>query len=125
MGAALTYARRYALFTLVGIAGEDDLNAPDLPMFKPNRGAASPAAKEMNGSVAAPHDSTVAAENRSLRRSPVRPAKLMLDAEASASCEARCSYRTASAIGASFARDQKSDLSGCGIALGAAHRQSQ
>src|SRR5829696_7909131 len=30
MGAALTYARRYAHFTLVGIAGEDDLDAPDL-----------------------------------------------------------------------------------------------
>lgn len=30
MGAALTYARRYALFTFVGIAGEDDLDAPDL-----------------------------------------------------------------------------------------------
>src|SRR5262245_33473053 len=30
IGAALTYARRYALFTLVGIAGEDDLDAPDL-----------------------------------------------------------------------------------------------
>jgi hypothetical protein len=30
MGAALTYARRYALFTLVGIAGEDDIDSPDL-----------------------------------------------------------------------------------------------
>ncbi len=30
MGAALTYARRYALFALVGIAGEDDLDAPNL-----------------------------------------------------------------------------------------------
>jgi hypothetical protein len=30
MGAALTYARRYGLFTLVGIAGEDDLDAPDV-----------------------------------------------------------------------------------------------
>jgi hypothetical protein len=30
MGAALSYARRYALFTLVGIASEDDLDAPDL-----------------------------------------------------------------------------------------------
>src|SRR5262249_5245184 len=30
MGAALTYARRYALFTLVGIAGEDDIDAQDL-----------------------------------------------------------------------------------------------
>jgi ERF superfamily len=34
MGAALTYARRYALFTLVGIAGEDDLDAPDLAMVR-------------------------------------------------------------------------------------------
>ena len=33
MGAALTYARRYALFTLVGIAGEDDLDAPDLEVI--------------------------------------------------------------------------------------------
>jgi hypothetical protein len=30
LGAALTYARRYALFTLVGIAGEDDLDAPNI-----------------------------------------------------------------------------------------------
>jgi hypothetical protein len=30
MGKALTYARRYGLFTLAGIAGEDDLDAPDL-----------------------------------------------------------------------------------------------
>ena len=30
MGTALTYARRYALFTLVGIAGEDDMDAPRL-----------------------------------------------------------------------------------------------
>jgi hypothetical protein len=35
MGAALTYARRYALFTLVGIAGEDDLDAPDLMVPTP------------------------------------------------------------------------------------------
>ena len=27
---ALTYARRYSLFALAGIAGEDDLDAPDL-----------------------------------------------------------------------------------------------
>ena len=30
IGAALTYARRYALFTLVGIAGEGEIDAPDL-----------------------------------------------------------------------------------------------
>jgi hypothetical protein len=35
MGAALTYARRYAPFTLVGIAGEDDLGAPDLNLPRP------------------------------------------------------------------------------------------
>src|SRR6266436_30492 len=35
MGAALTYARRYALFTLVGIAGEDDLDAPDIAACGP------------------------------------------------------------------------------------------
>jgi ERF superfamily len=35
MGAALTYARRYALLALVGIAGEDDLDAPDLNAPEP------------------------------------------------------------------------------------------
>ncbi len=44
MGAALTYARRYALFTLVGIAGEDDLDAPDLNVpVAPASAAANPA----------------------------------------------------------------------------------
>ena len=38
MGAALTYARRYALFTLVGIAGEDDLDAPDITSCGPAAG---------------------------------------------------------------------------------------
>src|SRR5213080_5479560 len=52
MGAALTYARRYALFTLVGIAGEDDLDAPDLngglegslPLALPSDQSSRPAA---------------------------------------------------------------------------------
>jgi hypothetical protein len=45
MGAALTYARRYALFTLVGIAGEDDLDAPDLAVqsVPPSQRSGSPA----------------------------------------------------------------------------------
>jgi hypothetical protein len=30
MGAALSYARRYCLFTIVGLAGEDDIEPPDL-----------------------------------------------------------------------------------------------
>jgi len=46
MGAALTYARRYSLFTLVGIAGEDDLDAPDL-----NVGNADPSIVLLGGSV--------------------------------------------------------------------------
>lgn len=53
MGAALTYARRYALFTLVGIAGEDDLDAPDVatpinppsPHKAPDRGPG----RDLNG----------------------------------------------------------------------------
>ena len=46
MGAALTYARRYALFTLVGIAGEDDLDAPDLKApAAQNVGPEQPAAR--------------------------------------------------------------------------------
>jgi ERF superfamily len=39
MGAALTYARRYSLFTLVGIAGEDDLDAPNLTDPAPETGS--------------------------------------------------------------------------------------
>ncbi len=42
MGAALAYARRYALFTLVGIAGEDDLDAPDLPLNSLSTATAQP-----------------------------------------------------------------------------------
>jgi ERF superfamily len=54
MGAALTYARRYALFTLVGIAGEDDLDAPDLAAAPSDRGpvperAESPGYGRLNG----------------------------------------------------------------------------
>src|SRR5689334_13993361 len=53
MGAALTYARRYALFTLVGIAGEDDLDAPDLGAA-PNPAAELPRpGSQSNGQTAA------------------------------------------------------------------------
>jgi hypothetical protein len=53
MGAALTYARRYALFTLVGIAGEDDLDAPDLIAEKAAGGVdkAQPAPDRKHGSA--------------------------------------------------------------------------
>src|SRR6516225_4457481 len=53
MGAALTYARRYGLFTLVGIAGEDDLDAPDLDV-NPTPAAALPRMlRQSNGQTAA------------------------------------------------------------------------
>jgi hypothetical protein len=60
MGAALTYARRYALFALVGIAGEDDLDAPDplpdpSPRMKANLGANSPTSQGVkNGTIHRP-----------------------------------------------------------------------
>ena len=44
LGAALTYARRYALFTLVGIAGEDDADAPDLAAPAPANELGAPGA---------------------------------------------------------------------------------
>ena len=62
MGAALTYARRYALFTLVGIAGEDDLDAPDLttPTNQTSEAEKSKAAKNggLNGGSQNPGQST-------------------------------------------------------------------
>src|SRR5271170_4328978 len=51
MGAALTYARRYALFTLVGIAGEDDLDAPDLNAPMPSPSGAEKAATNNGGAL--------------------------------------------------------------------------
>ena len=63
MGAALTYARRYALFTLVGIAGEDDLDAPDLI----GRGSPSAAGngKQHSGEVTDPESPSVGSVTRS------------------------------------------------------------
>jgi len=61
MGAALTYARRYALFALVGIAGEDDLDAPDsLPEPSPTMKANVKASRatnqgSQNGTMHGPH----------------------------------------------------------------------
>ena len=85
MGAALTYARRYALFTLVGIAGEDDIDAPDLECadpdgdvrakpagadqgWEPNRWATPISAPAGSGLIAMPAS---AAQERA--RAPPRP----------------------------------------------------
>src|SRR5258708_6048520 len=51
MGAALTYARRYALFTMVGIAGEDDLDAPDVINDQPSGDKAVDSGRAANPGV--------------------------------------------------------------------------
>jgi hypothetical protein len=55
MGTALTYARRYALFALVGIAGEDDLDAPDIA----NEPAPSPGPAAAPASARKPRNATL------------------------------------------------------------------
>jgi hypothetical protein len=87
MGAALTYARRYALFTLVGIAGEDDLDAPDLPATGLSPEAETSPAKPEQGFGLTGHPSPSqapgrplpAAEKRSRTERP-KPPRLSPDA---------------------------------------------
>ena len=91
MGAALTYARRYGLFTLVGIAGEDDIDAPDLnaPSSTSASGADKPIPQKdgrLNGgegqsSHRFPSDP---GRRRHGARSTARPFPPMLDPQASA-----------------------------------------
>jgi hypothetical protein len=80
MGASLTYARRYALFALVGIAGEDDLDAP-----APSRPAKSVGNGRSSGSTPSSdsHGGSSAAHSRRTS-GPRRPApKPILSSEAS------------------------------------------
>jgi hypothetical protein len=78
MGAALTYARRYALFTLVGIAGEDDLDAPDLNLkahapkaeCESNDGDAPLAATTQADQTSVPPESAIPAFQPALRALP-------------------------------------------------------
>ena len=67
MGSALTYARRYCLFTLVGIAGEDDIDAPDLPTLIPSQ-----------------NDSMAVNNEKRQRKIPIAAAKPVLAIDASA-----------------------------------------
>ena len=94
MGAALTYARRYALFTLVGIAGEDDLDAPDLNGALPlpaGLDGPGPQVAVTNGSGQQPDAAAPAAFSPTPvgapdhgRRKQVRPPRVLLSAENSA-----------------------------------------
>src|SRR5213596_1690550 len=65
LGAALTYARRYALFTLVGIAGEDDLDSPDLPAA----GLSAEAQKDQQGPNRLDQPTNEVASGRALQAS--------------------------------------------------------
>jgi hypothetical protein len=68
MGAALTYARRYALFTVVGIAGEDDLDAPDLPVRRVQEGSSVGSdLQKANGQAAIPSGRSAASLSGSRR----------------------------------------------------------
>src|SRR5258706_3244427 len=86
MGAALTYARRYALFTMVGIAGEDDLDAPDVINDQPSGDKAVDSGPAPNPSVApAPVRS-----NQFRSGNPnIAPVREKLDAEESAAIRAQ------------------------------------
>src|SRR3984893_9930896 len=87
MGAALTYARRYALFTLVGIAGEDDLDAPDLPGIKWESGPVDHSRPEkLNGHAAAIH--SIPPYGKGSPRKP-RPSVPILGGQASAALRDR------------------------------------
>jgi ERF superfamily len=89
MGAALTYARRYALFTLVGIAGEDDLDAPDLG-DAPKAGADQPPGPNGGASNGHAFAAGLLAPARTRRRMPpARPAKPVLAVDQSAALRDR------------------------------------
>jgi hypothetical protein len=85
MGAALTYARRYALFTLVGIAGEDDLDAPDLLGATSSEvpTEASGNSRKANGHADAVPTPAVRYNGKRLHRIP-KPSEPVLDPTASA-----------------------------------------
>jgi hypothetical protein len=85
MGAALTYARRYALFTMVGIAGEDDLDAPDLINDEPKGNKAVGSGRAPNPGVAPePVRSQFGTGNPN-----IAPVREKLDAEESAAIRAQ------------------------------------
>src|SRR5579872_6382942 len=87
LGAALTSARRYALFTLVGIAGEDDVDAPDLPGVVKTSASANP-----DLGVESPSATSPAKAPRShpqSKRTPMRQANASLPSEDPASLQER------------------------------------
>jgi ERF superfamily len=85
MGAALTYARRYALFTLVGIAGEDDLDAPDLisPKAPETKPGSAPTSRKSHANGGQSRSTQQFLEKGSAKAAS-RPCRQILKTEASA-----------------------------------------
>jgi hypothetical protein len=86
MGAALTYARRYALFTMVGIAGEDDLDAPDIINGRPNGDKAADSSRAANPGVA---PEPVRSSQFGTGNPSIAPVQEKLDTEESAAIRAQ------------------------------------
>ena len=84
MGAALTYARRYALFTLVGIAGEDDVDAPDIVVPQPTLGPDQPTGNSDGRLNGGQRHSQQGLTVRPDRRAQTRVAQPLLEPAASA-----------------------------------------
>src|SRR5438045_2880113 len=84
MGAALTYARRYGLFTLVGIAGEDDLDAPDLNIPNAEPATAQPSVPSGFAGGNGPHSGNRQTGNGFQRARSVPPTWPILAADESA-----------------------------------------
>jgi hypothetical protein len=83
MGAALTYARRYALFTLVGIAGEDDLDAPDLMAIQQGVGSVAGGDKSNGHADSAASAARVGPKERRFSPKPAMKTAAELPAEQS------------------------------------------
>jgi hypothetical protein len=79
MGAALTYARRYALFTLVGIAGAPDLAAPTNRISESERPRQSGTGRPNGGQHGSAQHPALRPQSRALSQS-----KAELEPEASA-----------------------------------------
>jgi len=107
MGAALTYARRYALFTLVGIAGEDDLDAPDLcdgsPLLLPSARSFKPKGDQAQMPPRTPADGHAPGGHTKLERA------VTLDPDQSAALREKLltelGYITSADLAAAWARD--------------------
>ena len=89
MGAALTYARRYALFTLVGIAGEDDLDAPDLITPTSTTAGRGSGPKKVNGAGSLNGGFVEVTHGAGARRAKAQVVKETLEPEASAALRDR------------------------------------